>query len=197
MFRNRSRSTNQSPLRIVGVDGGAVSSAREGRALLVVVVLEGPRISDVRLGEIEVDGIDAQHILTSLLNTLSYDAVMLSGVSFGGFNLVDLKVLARKIGKPVIAVIRERPDNRAVRDALRKHFVDWRTRWGAVKNAGRLYSCKPVADEPRLYFEVKGCSPILAKKIIVSSSIISRLPEPVRVAGIIARGLGGRSIKLP
>ena len=183
-------------LRIVGVDDGLVSSGRRGRTVLVLVLLTGPRITDLRLGEVEVDGHDARRILISLLGTLSYDVVMLSGVSFAGFNLVNLKLLARKVRKPVIAVVRERPDNRAVRRALRKHFPDWRQRWGAVKDAGRLYSCKPLADEPKLYFESRGCSPASARRIIVSSSSVSRLPEPVRVAGLIAKGIRG-SVRIP
>jgi len=188
---------SQSPLRIVGVDDGSVSSGRSGRTVLVVVLLEGSQILDVRLGAIDVDGVDAQGILVSLLRRLSYDVVMLSGISFAGFNLVDLKWLAGKVGKPVIAVIREKPDNKAVRDALRKHFGDWRRRWRAVKDAGSIYSCKPLADEPRLYFEARGCSPASARKIIVSSSTVSRLPEPVRVAGLLAKGLRGSEIRTP
>jgi len=184
-------------LRIVGVDDGLVSSGRQGRTVLVLVLLEGPRILELRLGEIEVDGVDAQRILISLLGTLSYDIVMLSGVSFAGFNLVDLKLLARKVRKPVIAVVRERPDNRAVRNALRKQFGDWKERWKVVKDAGRLYSCKPLADEPKLYFEVGGCSPASARRIIVSSSTVSRLPEPVRVAGLIAKGIRWSAVRIP
>jgi len=102
------------------------------------VLFEGPRILDLKLGEIEVDGLDVQRTLISLLGSLSYDVVMLSGVSFGGFNVVNLKLLAGKVGRPVIAVIRERPENKAVLAALRKHFGDWRERWRAVRDAGRL-----------------------------------------------------------
>jgi hypothetical protein len=173
------------------VDDGAysVSGGRVGRTVLVAVQLHGPRITDLRVGTIEVDGVDAGRILLGLLNSLSYDVVMLSGVSFGGFNLIDMKQLARRTGKPVIAVIRERPNNRAVRDALRKHFDDWRRRWRVVGHAGRLYSCKPVAEEPRLFFEVRGASPGFARRVIASSSVTSRLPEPIRVAGIVAKGL--------
>jgi hypothetical protein len=181
----------------VGVDGGAVSGGRQGKTVLVAVLLEGARVLDLRLGTIDVDGLDARRILVSLLNTLSYDFVMLSGVSFAGFNLVDIRLLARKVGKPVIVVIREKPNNKAVRDALRKHFDDWMERWSAVKDAGALYSCKPLADEPKLYFEVRGGPPNLARRVIVSSSTISRLPEPIRVAGIIAKGLSGSAIRLP
>jgi len=128
--------------------------------------------------------------LVSLLKGFAYDAVMLSGVSFGGFNLVDLRRIAKIVGKPAIAVIGEKPDNGAVREALRKHFGDWRERWRAVRNAGPLHSCRPLKAEPKLYFEVRGCSPAAAERFICSSSLVSRLPEPVRVAGLLARGLG-------
>ena len=173
------------------MDDGAFSVAgdRGGKALLVVVLLKGSRIHDLRLGIIHVDGIDAYSVLGSLLRDLSYDVVMLSGISFAGFNLIDIKKLALHIHKPVIAVIREKPNNRAVRNALRKHFTDWRQRWAMVKHAGPLYSCKPVPDEPKLYFEVKGGSPAFARRMITSSSFVSRLPEPVRVAGVLAKGL--------
>lgn len=197
-YRSLSKNSNQNPLRIAGVDDAALWESREriGSTVLVVVLLQGTQILDLRLGSIEIDGLDAQSVLVSLLNGLSYDAVMLSGVSFGGFNLIDILELAGSIHKPVIAVIREMPNNRAVHDALRKHFHDWRQRWKMIQDAGALYSCRPVADEPRLYFEVKGASQIFARNTICSSSAVSRLPEPVRVAGIIAKGLRGYLTRL-
>jgi len=195
MSRSRFRSISQRPPRIVGVDDGAFYGRKEHlrKTTLLAALLEGPQILEVRLGAIEVDGTDANKVLLSLLRSLSFDVVMLSGISFGGFNLVDMKRLARSTGKPVIAVIREQPNNEAVQAALRKHFADWRQRWRIVQNAGPLYSSKPLAKEPRLYFEVKGGSPALARGVIVRSSLISRLPEPVRVAGILAKGLGAFS----
>jgi endonuclease V-like protein UPF0215 family len=114
---------------------------------------------------------------------------MLSGISFAGFNVIDIAELAQSTRKPVIAITGSRPDNAAVRRALRKHFIDWQERWRMVKNAGRLYAFKPLPQEPSLYFEVKGASPSFAKKAIDSTATISRLPEPIRVAGILARGL--------
>jgi len=192
MYRSRCRSTKRNhPPRIVGVDDGAFSviGDRAGKAILVVVLLSGSRVDSLRLGVIRIDGVDAYSVLTSLLIGLRYDVVMLSGISFAGFNLIDIKKLALHLHKPVIAVIREKPDNRAVRNALRKHFTDWRQRWAIVKRAGKLHSCKPVPDEPKLYFEVRGGSPAFARRMIISSSFISRLPEPVRVAGILAKGI--------
>jgi len=195
MSRNLSRSTSQRSIRIVGVDGGAIPARRKTgeHTVLVAVVLQGPRISTVRIGRIQVDGTDANRVLAALLKPMVFDIVMLSGVSFGGFNLVDMKRLALDTRKPVIAVIGRKPNNMAVRSALRKHFQDWKRRWLMVRNAGPLYSCKPLTNEPKLYFEVRGASPTDARNVIASSATISRLPEPVRVAGILAKGLDERT----
>jgi endonuclease V-like protein UPF0215 family len=177
--------------KIVGVDDGAFHARRsaDGLAVIVAVLFHGSRITATRIGRIEVDGADANSVLTALLKSLTFDVVMLSGISFGGFNLVDIKRLSGEIGRPVIAVIGQRPDNSAVRQALQGHFEDWKRRWRIVRNAGRLHSCEPFLDEPKLYFEVKGGSLRFARKVITASSTISRLPEPIRVAGLLARCL--------
>jgi endonuclease V-like protein UPF0215 family len=180
-------------MRIVGVDDGAFPSYRKAKrhALLVAVVFDNLRLLDVTWGRIEVDGRDANKVLRSLLTRMHFDAVMLSGISFGGFNVVDIASLSKSVRKPVIAVTGERPRNEAVRKALRKHFKDWRHRWSMVRSAGRMHSFTPLRNEPRLYFEVQGATPLLAKEAIASTAVISRLPEPVRVARILARALSG------
>lgn len=180
-------------MRIVGVDDGAFHPSKKvkQRTLLVAVLFHKLRVLDVRVGRIEVDGRDANNVLASLLRNVAYDVVMLSGISFGGFNVVDIATLSKELRKPVIAITGERPHNEAVRKALREHFADWRDRWQMVRSAGRIYSFAPLRNEPHLYFEVRGATPLFAKKAIASTAIISRLPEPIRVARILARGLSG------
>jgi len=158
---------------------------------LVAVLFEGKRIAAVRAGIIRVDGTDAGSVIRGLLRNIAFDGVMLSGISFGGFNLVDIGDLARKLRRPVIAISGERPDNQAVRGALRLHFTDWKERWTKVRAAGRLYSLKPLRTEPELFFEVRGATPTRARKMIAATACVSRLPEPIRVARILARGLSG------
>jgi len=178
-------------MRVVGVDDGAFQPNRKARqyALLVVVAFDKLQMIDLRVGQIEVDGRDANKSLASLLRGLRYDVVMLSGISFGGFNVVDIATLSKDLNKPVIAITGERPNNEAVRKALREHFVDWRDRWRMIRSAGKIYSFAPLQEEPRLYFEARGATALFAKKAIRSTAAISRLPEPIRVARILARGL--------
>jgi len=190
-YQNRSRKAYRHDLKIVGVDDGSIptSEKTERRALLLAVLLRGSRIRRVRVGTIEVDGNDARAVLESLVSEFSFDLVMLSGISFAGFNIIDISRLAHALKKPVIAISGDRPDNRAVRKALKDHFVDWETRWRCVRSAGRLYVCRPLKNEPKLYFEVKGATAYAARNVIVGTSVISRLPEPIRVARMMAKGL--------
>lgn len=175
----------------MGVDDGAIPANRKLKqhALLVAVLFQNLQILDLRVGRIQVDGRDANRVLASLLKSLRFDVIFLSGISFAGFNLVDIAQLARTTRKPVIAISGEKPDNMSVLKALRMHFSDWEERWRMVRHAGELYSFKPISKEPELYFEVKGAPPSFARKTIASTAMISRLPEPIRVARILARGV--------
>lgn len=157
--------------------------------MLVAVLFKDSEICAIRVGRIEVDGTDAARTLMSMLKNLRFKAVLLSSISFAGFNLIDIGKLARRTRKPVIAITGKKPENWAVKRALRTHFADWRERVRIVNAAGRIYRFKPIAGEPEVYFEVKGAKPALARHLIRSYALISRLPEPVRVAGILAKGL--------
>ena len=193
MSRNASSNVGLA-LRTVGVDDGEFqskwsSTGRRGKAVLAAVLLSDYWIDDIRAGEVTVDGLDATETLTKLLNCWKFDAVLLSGVSFAGFNLIDADIVHKRFGKPVIVVSGDKPDNMAVRRALRGHFTDWEIRWNIVKKLGKIYSVAPVVAEPPLYFEVIGLSVKSAKLIIRALAVSSRLPEPIRVARLIARGL--------
>lgn len=179
-------------MRIVGIDDGAFRPTKNAkqRTLLVAVLFDNLRLVTLRVGSIEVDGTDANVVISSLVGGMRCDIVMLSGISFGGFNVVDIAKLSKTLRRPVIAITGERPHNEAVRMALREHFADWKERWRKVRQAGRIHSVA-LHNEPRLYFEVQGATNLFAKKAIASTAVISRLPEPIRVTRILARGLSG------
>jgi len=181
-------------LRTVGVDDGGFQSQwpsirRQGKAVLAAVLLNEYWIDDIHVGEITVDGLDATEVLEKLLNRWEFDAVFLSGVSFAGFNLIDAEAIHKRFGRPVVVVSGDKPDNVAVKKALQKHFTDWEARWKIVRKLGRIYSAAPVVAEPPLYFEAVGLSPRSAKLMIRALAVSSRLPEPIRVARLVARGL--------
>jgi endonuclease V-like protein UPF0215 family len=174
----------------IGVDDGKLPPRNSKRkTLLVAVKLKGFTIKNVFLNEILIDGLDATSVLINLLKGEVFDLIFLSGVSFAGFNLMDIECLFNAFNKPIVVVTEEKPDNLAVKKALKLHFKDWVERWKIVKKLGRLYRVKIDLYKNPLYFEVIGLHYSKAKEILKAFSLFGKVPEPVRIARIIARGL--------
>ena len=175
----------------IGVDDGKIPSKNliQRKTLLTAVKLKGFSINNVFLTEITVDGLDATTALIKLLKRKTFDLIFLSGISFAGFNLIDVEELFNTFNKPVIVVTDEKPNNLAVKKALKLHFKDWIERWRIIKKLGQLYSIKINLYKNPLYFEVFGIHHKKARELIKAFALFSKVPEPVRIARIIARGL--------
>jgi endonuclease V-like protein UPF0215 family len=176
--------------RAVGVEDGGFSRETDvQKALLVSVLLHGISIIDFQMTHIEVDGLDATEKLCYMLRRWSFDSVILAGVSYAGFNLIDPNVVFEEFEKPVIVVARTKPNSMAVKSALLRHFEDWETRWGVMEKLGPVYEIVSVPNEPPIYAEIVGADLKLARNLVRRLSVCCRIPEPVRVARLIARGL--------
>ncbi len=151
--------------------------------------MKGDRILKVRQVEIQVDGLDATDKLLSMMRGIEVDAVILGGITFGGFNVINPRIIHTETGVPIIVYSGVKPDNAAVLAALRKHFPDWKSRWEIIGGLGKIHSIKVFAEDQKIYFEAIGCDPEWAEVVLKDSALISRIPEPVRVAGLVARGL--------
>jgi endonuclease V-like protein UPF0215 family len=124
-----------------------------------------------------------------MLRGLKFHAIFLSGISFAGFNLIDPSKIYRSYKRPIIIVSGNRPDNRSVKKALKLHFKDWRKRWAVIRKLGRIHQLHICKTEPPIFFEFVGESLHTVRGVLRRSAKLGRLPEPVRVAGIVARGL--------
>ena len=180
------------PLRILGVEDGsfdAFNREHPGYTLLCGVVMKGDRILKVRHAEIRVDGLDATDKLLSMMRGIEVEAVILGGITFGGFNVINPRVIHAETGVPIIVYSGVKPDNDAVLAALRKHFPDWESRWEIIRGLGDIHCARVFREESEIYFEAIGCDPGWAEEVLKRSAMISRIPEPVRVARLVARGL--------
>jgi endonuclease V-like protein UPF0215 family len=179
--------------RCIGIDDGPFPPRRTEDdiryAPLLAVWLKGSHLQQLKTNWITVDGLDATRKAEHLLKGSRQTPIMLSGVTFGGFNLIDPQRTQELFKVPVIVVTTTRPDNSAVKRALSRHFPDWKLRWDLIRSLGPLHKIRTLPNENPLFFEHFGCSSKEAGSILKSWALISRLPEPLRVAGIIAKGL--------
>ncbi len=141
---------------------------------------------------ITVDGFDAtQNIADMVMASPHYRqirVIMLNGITFAGFNVVDIKELSARTDMPVIAVTSKKPNLTEVQAAL-MHLPDSEKRWEAVLNAGEMFSVSTNRGKRRIFVEAVGLSKSLAVEILRLTSTRSKIPEPLRVAHIVASGI--------
>jgi len=188
-------------VRIVGFDDGPFTPRTKGKVPVIGVVFRGGNYMDGGFKtEVSIDGMDATKILIKLLNKSRHKEqlriIMLKGITFGGFNTVNISKLYEKTNLPVIVVNRRKPDLKKIKTAL-KHFKDFEKRWKCVEDAGKIHKMK-IEKNKNIYYQFKGLLKEEVEKIIKLSCTRSLIPEPLRIAHLIASALikgesGGRA----
>ncbi|NOZ81535.1 MAG: DUF99 family protein [Candidatus Micrarchaeota archaeon] len=174
-------------IRIAGVDDGPFQGEK---CLVIATIFRGGNFLDGLLStEITVDGTDATEKIGRMIANSKFKdlrVIMLDGITVGGFNVVDIKELNRSTGLPVIAVSRRHPDfNRFLKGLENLDKKEQRIK--AVENAGELYCTNN--GKTKLWFQISGIGKTDAEKILKMTCVRSNIPEPLRVAHIIASGI--------
>jgi endonuclease V-like protein UPF0215 family len=182
----------KSEIRVLGVDDGKFTPHKKGSALIVGVVFKGGKwFEGIMHTTVEIDGFDATDKIAAMIkNSVHFRqirVVMLNGITFAGFNVVNIKALNSATGLPVIVVVRELPDLEAVNLAL-KNMPGFEMRWDAVIAAGGIFEVSLKRGQ-KVYLELVGISCADAQRIVELTATRSSLPEPLRVAHLIASGL--------
>jgi endonuclease V-like protein UPF0215 family len=177
--------------RVLGVDDGQFTPKKKGEAIVVGVVFRaGKSLEGVMHTHVEVDGSDANRKIAEMVAASPHRRqlrlIMLNGVAVAGFNIVDIAQLHLDTGLPVLAVAQDKPDLAAVKSAL-KNLPDWMRRWHMVEMAGEIYEV--VNCGGKLYVELAGLTLEDAKTVLALTSVRGSLPEPLRVAHLIASGV--------
>ncbi len=180
-------------IRILGVDDGPFTKTQKQTLLICTVFRGGLWLDGLLATKITVDGLDATQKLIEVVNKSSHKeqlrVIMLDGITFAGFNVMDVEEIYENTDLPVIVVMRNKPNFEKIRKALFKNFEDAEIRWRIIRRAGEVYK---VAVRPAkyIYIQIKGICLEDAINITRLSATRSLIPEPIRVAHIIARGVG-------
>ncbi len=188
----------KSEIRILGLDDGKFTLHTQGAVMVVGVVFRGGSWLDgVMSTNIAIDGLDATEQIASMINSSPHckqlRVIMLNGITFGGFNVVNIKQLNLATQIPVIVLMRDKPDLDAIQKALR-NLPEHEQRWKTIVDAGKIFElhCKSKT----IYMEITGISESNAKEIVELTSTRSSFPEPLRVAHLIASGINPVKPKL-
>jgi endonuclease V-like protein UPF0215 family len=178
-------------IRVLGIDDGRFIPHTKGAVIVVGVVFRGGySIEGVMHTAVAIDGLDATEKFAAMINASPHRKqlrlVMLNGITFAGFNVVDIKELSSATGLPVIALTHDKPDLTAIDSALKK-LPNCEERLRMILEAGAIHE---VANwGTKVYVELAGISLGDTQKIIKLTSTRGSLPEPLRVAHLIASGI--------
>ncbi len=189
--------SKQQPLTLGFEDGSfPVNRAKTQtfKTLLLAALLNRLQLQDVQVRTITVDGTDATAAALNILKPLKTkpSVVLLGGISYGGFNFIDPFKLKEE-GLPSIIVTTEKPDNQKVKLALQQHFPDWEARWRTYRRLKNFQSVRTSSQENPVFMEAVGISSREAERWLRNLTKIGRMPEPLRVARMIAHGLTVKS----
>jgi hypothetical protein len=168
--------------RFLGID----DSFDDRKCCVVGCVTCGGYVEGFLYTEIDIDGLDATDKLISMVRRSKFreqiKCIFLPGITLGGFNLVDIQRVYRETKIPVVIVMRRKPDMEEFDSAMR-NLENYELRRKIVEVAGEIHR---IGD---IYIQTAGLTPSEAEKLVKASLIKGNMPEPVRIAHLVASAI--------
>lgn len=169
-------------IKVIGFDDAPFSRTSGSLVSVAGVVCGGTRFEGMVWGQVLPDGLDATDAISGLLLGGKFlpqlHLVLLDGIAFGGFNIIDLPELASRLQIPCVAVMRRQPNLAAVEKAL-GHLPDLEYRLKLLRRAGKIYDFEPF------FFQVCGEQPEVIAAVLHRLTDTGKVPEALRLAHLI------------
>jgi endonuclease V-like protein UPF0215 family len=172
---------------VVGFDDAPFKHEHRGNVTLIGAVCSRTRLDGVLASEVRRDGANATARMVEIVERSPFTghirAVLLQGIAVAGFNVVDIHQLSEALEVPVLVVARRPPDLAAIQRALVRSGRGWQRKWRLIERAG------PMEPLRGIYVQRVGLSPREAETLLRATTLHGKLPEPLRVAHLIAGGI--------
>lgn len=172
-------------VRVLGLDDGSFSRSKDLWAPLIGVVyrLDG-LIEKIYRRRIQVDGTDVSDSIIDIIREYGGKlAITVSeGVTFGGFNIPDIKYIFENTGVPYISYLKRRPSMSSIEDAMKKYGLH--DNFNLLRKLN-LRECH--FEGVTIYLNVCGLNESEAFKLLLKTIHTGRKSEPVRIADMIGR----------
>jgi endonuclease V-like protein UPF0215 family len=169
---------------VLGIDDGPFRKGQVQEVPIVGVMMEGCAIVEgVAMTTFPIDGDGVTEFLGGWIEGLRWksalQAIVFGGATIAGLAIIDIEALVRRLGVPCISITRRPPSDAQVRRALASA--------GLVDRESQLDGLPPAVPIARnLYVSFAGIPLAGATAIVRATSIKSKLPEPLRVAHLVA-----------
>jgi endonuclease V-like protein UPF0215 family len=172
---------------VIGFDDAPFSRDYRGDVLVVGTAYAGIRLLGVLSTRVRRDGVNATRVITALVARSRFAAhtklLMFQGIALAGFNVIDMHGLYEALGIPVLIVARRAPRMAAIHEALSTRVRGGARKWALIERAGIMEALGGV------FVQRAGLSLAEAEDVLVRFTVEGKIPEPLRVAHLIAGGV--------
>jgi len=173
-------------IRVIGIDDSPFNKFKDKKILVVGVVMRGGSwIDGILSAKVSVDGDDSTKKLIEMINGCKFkpqlQCVFLDGIAVGGFNVIDVKELNKKTKLPVIIIIRRKPNIQKIKKTLIK--INKQQKIKLIEKAGNVIQIDDI------FVQLTGIDLEEARKVLKVVCTRSLIPEPLRLAHLIAQGV--------
>jgi uncharacterized protein len=179
-------------IRVLGV----AESFKEGqrRSVLAGVVMRADLVVDgLALGATSVGGDDATRSIVRLYRRFrrnDINLLLVSGAILSLYNIVDVDELARRTRVPVVCLTYK--ETSGIEGSIRRHFPDGADdKLLAYRRLGARRGIR-LGSGYSVYARLSGIDAASAKAVLDTFTLQGALPEPVRVARLLARAASVR-----
>ena len=177
-----------------GIRGLAIAesfSQDSKKSVLSGIVMSTDLIIDgFVMGHSTVGGDDATNAILSMYKKLDRSDVsflLISGIVISLYNIVDLKKISKETGLPVIGVTYE--ESQGIGDAIKHHFPDsYESKLAEYTKLGTREKIT-LHTSHNLYIRNEGCTTLEAKQLLDKMLLQGSVPEPLRIAQLLANTL--------
>ncbi|MBW2986946.1 DUF99 family protein [Candidatus Woesearchaeota archaeon] len=178
-------------IRLIGVDDAPFDRFKKGKTPIIGCIHRGGGLLEgIITDEITVDGEDSTKKIADMINRTKHkdqlQCILTDGIAVGGFNVIDVRLLADKTHLPVIVIMRNKPNLEKIKSAI-KNVKNYRKKLRLIKQAGKIREIE--VGKGRIHFQCKAIPVKKAKEIIKVSVTRGHMPEPIRTAHLIASGI--------
>ncbi len=172
---------------VLGIDDGPFQKGSSATTPVVGVMMEGAALIEaVAVTEFPIDGANVTDFIGEWIERLRFapalQAVIFGGVTIAGLGVLDIERLAERLQTPVVVVNRKDRTNHRLHNAFEAAGLSER-----LAIVERMPPVFRVADG--LYAVAAGIDASGAIRLIRATLAKSDLPQPLRVAHLIARAI--------
>jgi endonuclease V-like protein UPF0215 family len=174
-------------LRVLGI--AESYSGRKHSTLAGIVMRKDRMIDGIVFSRVAVGGMDATSAIIGMVSDLErrdINVMMISGAVIAWYNIIDPAAVHNATGLPIIMVTYE--ESEGLEEDLKHHFPGDQERLLAYRLLGDRFSVR-LHTGYTAFIRPYGLSLEDAVRLCNDFTLEGKIPEPLRVARLVARGL--------